>query len=153
MSRLRGQGMAANPYLQTDLPGRVWLLEDSDIDAELDSGHLYKAGLQYSLIRAIDRDSFVGALESHAFDVVLADFSLPSFDGLAALSMVRARYPELPFIFVSGVVGEEFAINALQRGATDYVMKRGLNRLPAALERAIGEARERTERLRAEEAL
>ena len=65
--------MAANLYLQSDVPVRVLLLEDSDIDAELVSSHLYKAGLQYSLIRAVDRDSFVSALESHAFDVILAE--------------------------------------------------------------------------------
>ncbi len=145
--------MAANLHLQSDTPVRILLLEDSDIDAELVASHLYKAGLTCNLHRAVDRETFVSALESHQFDVILADFSLPNFDGLAALSMVRAHYPELPFIFVSGVVGEEFAINALQRGATDYVMKRGLNRLPAALERAISEARERSERMRAEEAL
>jgi PAS domain S-box-containing protein len=84
---------------------------------------------------------------------VLADYSLPDFDGLAALDMVREHNPDLPFIFVSGVVGEEFAINALRRGATDYVMKRGLSRLPAAVDRAVAEARERQDRVRAEQAL
>src|SRR5262249_27233950 len=75
------------------------------------------------------------------------------FDGLAALDIVREQRPALPFIFVSGVVGEEFAINALRHGATDYVMKRGLSRLPAAVQRAIAEARERMARMSAQHAL
>ena len=90
---------------------------------------------------------------SGSYDIVLADYSLPDFDGLAALDIVRERCPDMPFIFVSGVVGEEFAINALRRGATDYVMKRGLSRLPAAVDRAVAEARERQDRVRAEQAL
>ena len=129
------------------------LLEDSDIDAELLIGHLNKAGLSCEITRAASRQQFLEALLPGDLDIVLADYSLPDFDGLAALELVRERSPDLPFIFVSGVVGEEFAINALRRGATDYVMKRGLSRLPGAVDRAIAEAREKLERQRAEQAL
>ena len=132
---------------------RILLLEDSPIDAELVVGHLTKAGLLCDITRATSRAEFIAAFRPSEIDVVLADYSLPDFDGLTALDMVRERTPDLPFIFVSGVVGEEFAINALRRGATDYVMKRGMNRLPAAVDRAIAEARERQDRQRAEQAL
>lgn len=134
-------------------PLRILLLEDSQIDAELAISHLRKSETPLEIVQTATRREFIAALESQRFDVVLADYSLPDFDGLSALDIVRGRSPELPFLFVSGVVGEEFAINALRRGATDYVMKRGLNRLPAAVNRAVAEARERQERRRAERAL
>jgi len=129
------------------------LLEDSPIDAELVIGHLSKAGMLCEITRASTKREFLASFQPAEIDIVLADYSLPDFDGLSALDMVRNASPDLPFIFVSGVVGEEFAINALRRGATDYVMKRGMNRLPAAVDRAIAEARERQERQRAEQAL
>jgi PAS domain S-box-containing protein len=144
--------MAAEAF-NLQRPLRVLLLEDSDIDAELLVGHLSKAGVSCDLERATNREEFLNALRPAELDIILADYSLPDFDGLTALDIVREQSPDLPFIFVSGVVGEEFAINALRRGATDYVMKRGLNRLPAAVDRAISEAREKQDRLRAEQAL
>jgi PAS domain S-box-containing protein len=145
--------MAAELASRLHSPTRILLLEDSEIDAELATTHLAKAGTQSTVQRVATRDDFMRAIGSGDYDVVLADYSLPDFDGLAALDIVRERCPEMPFIFVSGVVGEEFAINALRRGATDYVMKRGLSRLPAAVDRAVAEARERQDRVRAEQAL
>ncbi|MFL6578925.1 MAG: response regulator [Povalibacter sp.] len=145
--------MSAEPNIPHERALRVLLLEDSDIDTELLIGHLYKAGIDSQITRAATRHEFLAALQPGDLDIVLADYSLPDFDGLSALELVRRLSPDLPFIFVSGVVGEEFAINALRRGATDYVMKRGLNRLPAAVDRAIAEAREKQERQRAEQAL
>jgi PAS domain S-box-containing protein len=145
--------MAAELSTQSEQTIRILLLEDSPIDAELVVGHLSKAGLPCEIKRAATRAEFLAAFQPTELDVVLADYSLPDFDGLTALDLVRARSPDLPFIFVSGVVGEEFAINALRRGATDYVMKRGMNRLPAAVDRAIAETRERQDRQRAEQAL
>ena len=145
--------MAAELASRSNTYARILLLEDSEIDAELAISHLAKAETRSSIERVANREDFVRELRSGGYDVVLADYSLPDFDGLAALDMVRERWPEMPFIFVSGVVGEEFAINALRRGATDYVMKRGLSRLPAAVDRAVAEARERQDRVRAEQAL
>src|SRR4051812_47392272 len=95
------------------------LLEDSDIDAELVMGHLAKAGLLCTIRRAIDRKSFVEAIESGACEIILADYSLPDFDGLSALTIAKTLAPDTPFVFVSGVVGEEFATAAIKRGATD----------------------------------
>ena len=131
----------------------ILLLEDSDIDAELLTAHLEKAGLRFQVTRVTNRREFVSALAQGGCEVILADYSLPDFDGLSALSIARSLTPETPFIFVSGVVGEEFATNALKRGATDYVMKRNLTRLATAVERALQQARERDERRRAEAAL
>lgn len=131
----------------------VLLLEDSEIDAELLAAHLEKAGIEFTLLRATNRREFVHALEEERCDIILADYSLPDFDGLSALNIARALQPDIPFIFVSGVVGEEFATNALKRGATDYVLKRNLTRLATAVERALEQAHEREERRRAEEAL
>jgi PAS domain S-box-containing protein len=134
-------------------PIRILLLEDSEIDAELLAAHLAKADVPFVLERVVNRRDFVAALEAGGCDVILADFSLPDFDGLSALNIARAVQPEIPFIFVSGVVGEEFATNALKRGATDYVMKRNLARLATAVERALEQARERRDRFQAEVAL
>ncbi len=131
----------------------ILLLEDSDVDAELLAGHLAKADMQARITRVVDRAGFVAALAGADHDILLADYALPDFDGLTALDLARRSHPDLPFIFVSGVVGEEFATNALKLGAADYVVKRNLSRLPAAIERALGEAHERAERRRAEDAL
>ena len=145
--------MAAELAVRANLQTRILLLEDSEIDAELAITHLAKAETHSTIQRVATRNDFLREIGSGEYDVVLADYSLPDFDGLAALDIVRERHPDIPFIFVSGVVGEEFAINALRRGATDYVMKRGLSRLPAAVDRAVAEARERQDRVKAEQAL
>ncbi len=137
---------------QNPVPLRVILLEDSKIDAELIATHLESTLPAIRIQYATNRTEFENALEQRP-DIVLADYSLPSFDGLAALDLARSRAADVPFIFVSGVVGEEFATSALQSGATDYVTKRNLRRLPLAVNRAISQARERRERKFAEAAL
>ncbi|WP_031336038.1 hybrid sensor histidine kinase/response regulator [Rhodopseudomonas sp. B29] len=134
-------------------PVRILLLEDSDIDAELLAAHLSKAELDFTLDRVFNRRNFVAALERGDHDIILADYSLPDFDGLSALNIASSLQPELPFIFVSGVVGEEFATNALKRGATDYVVKRNLTRLATAVERALDQARQRVEARKTQDAL
>ncbi|BBK38478.1 hypothetical protein STAQ_35560 [Allostella sp. ATCC 35155] len=131
----------------------VLLLEDSQIDAELARSYLAAAGGGYRFVQAGDRPEFEAALAAGGIDIILADYLLPGFDGLQALAIARVQVPTVPFLFVSGVVGEEFATDALKQGATDYVMKRNLHRLPAAVDRALMEARERSERRRAEQAL
>jgi PAS domain S-box-containing protein len=144
----------STPEPKAGQPVRVLLLEDSDIDAELLITHVSSAAeLSLEFTRVVDRKGFVHVLAELQPDLILADYSLPDFDGLSALSIARELAPETPFIFVSGVVGEEFATNALKRGAVDYVMKRNLRRLPTAVERALAAAREKAERRRAEAAL
>jgi len=132
---------------------RILLLEDSQIDAELIRERVSRALDSFEITQVMLRGEFEAALDRGRFDLILADYSLPSFDGMAALDIVRETAPETPFIVVSGVLGEEFAIEALKRGATDYVLKQRLSRLPAAMRRALSEAHERRERRLAEERL
>jgi two-component sensor histidine kinase/CheY-like chemotaxis protein len=138
---------------QSDLdttPMKVLLLEDSDFDAELIEEHLRQLDPKPETARAVDRAGFLQALEQAQFDVILSDYSLPEFDGLAALDIALEHAPGTPFIFVSGVLGEEIAVETLRNGATDYVLKQRLIRLPVTVTRAVSEARERDERRRAE---
>jgi two-component sensor histidine kinase/CheY-like chemotaxis protein len=129
---------------------RILMLEDSHLDAELIREHLELISPKPDVRRAQNRSEFVKALEDGGFDVILADFSLPDFDGMSALELARRDAPEIPFIFVSGILGEEVAIESFRHGATDYVLKQRLIRLPAAVERALAEAREKAEHRRAQ---
>ena len=99
------------------------------------------------------RAEFVNALEDRQLDLILADYSLPSFDGVSALKLTLEHRSDLPFLFVSGTLGEEVAIEALKIGATDYVLKTKLSRLVPSVQRAMREAEGRAERRKAEQAL
>ena len=132
---------------------RVLNLEDSSLDAELVHATLNDGGVECEILLVQKHADFVAALESGGFDLILADYSLPSFDGLSALEVAQEMSPDIPFVLVSGALGEERAIEALKSGATDYVLKQRLERLVPAVQRALREAEERTERKRAEEAL
>src|SRR5262245_35911295 len=103
-------------------PLAVVLLEDSPLDADLTVATLTRGGVRADVRRADGRASFVRALEAGPTDLILADYSLPDFDGLSALELARERCPDVPFLFVSGAIGEEFAIETLKRGARDYVL-------------------------------
>src|SRR6202789_324720 len=116
------------------------VVEDSVIDAELVARHLAKAGLDVVMHRVQTESELVSALREKQPDLILSDFSLPQFSGLRALDIALAIAPETPFIYVSGTIGEERAIDALRRGATDYVLKTNLSRLSSAVERALREA-------------
>ncbi len=126
------------------------MLEDSALDAELAVARLRKAQLEPQVTLARDRASFEDALQHGPYDLVLADYALPDFDGIAALRLARERMPHTPFIFISGRVGEEVAIDTLQRGATDYVLKHRLERLVPAVVRALKEAEEHSTRMEVE---
>nr|WP_297356597.1 hybrid sensor histidine kinase/response regulator [uncultured Caldimonas sp.] len=139
--------------LQTRRATRVLLLEDSDIDAEIICAHLQRTQFDVDIVRASCRPEYEQAIASHTLDLILADYSLPDFNGFDALVIARDKVPHVPFIFVSGVVGEDLAIDALREGATDYVLKRSLGRLPRAVERALAEEDERRRRREAEAAL
>src|SRR3989339_286711 len=132
---------------------RILILEDLPSDAELMVYELRQAGIVHSHRRVADREQYVAALTEDCPDIILSDFHLPNFDGLEALTLAQAICPDKPFIFVSGAMGEEVAIDALKRGATDYVLKDRLSRLGPAVQRALREAEERRERLQAESAL
>jgi PAS domain S-box-containing protein len=132
---------------------RILILEDTESDAELMTYELRLSEIDYSYRRVTDREQFLNALREEKPDVILSDFHLPGFDGLEALALAEAECPEVPFIFVSGAMGEEVAIESMKRGATDYVLKDRLSRLGPAVRRALREAEERQERLQAEAAL
>jgi PAS domain S-box-containing protein len=134
-------------------PLRVLYLEDDLRDAELVQETLETNDLACQVTRVETEPAFVTALAQGHFDLILADYTLPSFDGLSALKIARRERPLLPFIFVSGTLGEEVAIDALNFGATDYVFKTRLSRIVPSVRRALREADERTELLRAGEAL
>jgi PAS domain S-box-containing protein len=125
-------------------------LEDSDLDAAFVRDRLAHAGLAVAVDRASDRAGFVAMLRSRPYDLILSDYRVPTFEGLEALDLARECQPDTPFIIVSGAMGEEAAVESLKRGATDYILKERLTRLPAACERAIADARERAERRKAE---
>jgi diguanylate cyclase (GGDEF)-like protein len=116
------------------------VVEDSVADAELVARHLAKAGLDVVMHRVQTEAEFIFALREKQPDLILSDFSLPQFNGLRALDVAIANAPDTPFIYVSGTIGEERAIDALRRGATDYVLKSNLSRLSSAVERALREA-------------
>src|SRR5512135_3466210 len=137
----------------TNVPLQILMLEDVPTDARLIELELRRGGLHCAVRRVQTRDEFLDALKADCPDVILADYSLPAFDGLAALEIVRQARVEVPFIFVSGAIGEERAIQALKSGATDYVLKDRLSRLPQAVSRALAEVQERAARQHAEEAL
>ena len=112
-------------------------LEDEPTDTELVERALKKAGLTCELRRVSDRDAFLAALDREGLDLILADYSLPCFDGLSALAAAHACRPDVPFLFLSGFIGEEVAIESLRQGATDYVFKHNLQRLGPAVARAV----------------
>ena len=132
---------------------RILNLEDNPRDTELIQARLDEEGLECEIVRAETKEQYVHALEEGGFELILADYSLPGFDGLTALELAAGKSPEIPFIFVSGVIGEDLAIETLKRGATDYVLKNRLQRLGPAVRRAVLEATEKVERRRAEEEL
>lgn len=119
----------------------VLLVEDEENDAELVAWTLKRAGLLGSHWRVDTELGFRAQLASRLPDVILSDFSMPRFNGMRALEIARELHPEIPFIFVSGTIGEEKAIGALKSGATDYILKNNLARLPSAVERAMQDAR------------
>jgi PAS domain S-box-containing protein len=128
----------------------ILILEDVVTDAELMEFELAEAGLNFAAKRVATEAAYVEALEACTPDIMLSDYSLPSFDGLSALRIARQMCPEIPFIFVSGALGEERAIELLKQGATDYVLKNRLSRLAPAVSRALQEVAERNERKRFE---
>ena len=128
-------------------------LEDNVNDAELIHATLEQANIHARFDRVQTRSDFIEALQRRDFDLVISDFSLPSFDGKKALELAKELRPEVPFIFVSGTIGEDRAVESLLLGATDYVLKGRLTRLVPAVKRALQESNDSKERKRAEDEL
>lgn len=128
-------------------------LEDDPIDGELIVTTLIEGGIPCQSQRVDTRQAFVEALKEGRMDVILADYSVPGFDGMTALTLARQHCPDVPFLFVSATIGEELAIDTMLQGATDYVLKQRLGRLVPSVQRALRELDDRAERKRVEEAL
>jgi len=132
---------------------RILILEDVPSDAKLMKLELRRAGIAFSSKRVDTQKAFLKALKDFLPDIILGDYILLSFDGLAALAIIQEECPDVPFIFVSDTIGEDFAIETLKRGATDYILKNRMSRLAPAVHRALEEIKERAERKQAEAAL
>jgi len=131
----------------------ILLLEDSERDADLMVHALRRGVTEFKMDRVDNKRAFIHRLDHRVPDLILSDFSLPTIDGYTALAIAQKKCPDVPFIFVSGTLGEETAIETLKRGATDYVLKHRLGRLVPSVERALREAKERAARRRAQEQL
>ena len=132
---------------------RLLILEDSETDAELIIRQLRDDGMLLSSKRVQTRDTFLQAVDTYNPSLILADYTLPSFDGMSALSIALEKCPDIPFIFVSGTIGEERAVAVLKMGATDYVLKDKLHLLIPAVRRALQEAGRKADLKRAGEEL
>jgi PAS domain S-box-containing protein len=134
-------------------PLHILHVEDSSMDAEIIRERLIDAGFSLQIDWAANEQEFTGFLQSREYDLILADYHLPCFEAPAALQYVKRLSPGVPFICVSGAVGEEKAVELFKQGATDYVSKNGLDKLPLAMQRALDEVKQRNDRLLAEQAL
>lgn len=131
----------------------ILILEDDPLDLELIKNALHSGGIEGDLASASNRQAFLAQLDIIKPDVILADYVLPAFGGDVALQLKNEVCPEVPFILVSGVLGEEQAIEALKQGATDYVLKQRLGRLVPSVQRALRESQERHQRQQVTRAL
>jgi len=132
---------------------KVLCLEDDPSDRELLEMTLTSEGIICEFVHVNTRRDFEAALAQNTFNLIISDFTLPAYDGLSALATARKVQSETPFIFVSGTIGEERAIESLKGGATDYVLKDRRDRLVSAVQRALCDGQERAERRQLEEQL
>ena len=132
---------------------RILLVEDNLADAEITVRELRRGALEFEWRRVETEAELTRECIDFEPGIVLSDFAMPHFDGMSALGVVRRIRPDVPFIFVSGTIGEETAIQSLRDGANDYVLKTNLSRLPTAVQRALNDAAERIKRMDTEEAL
>jgi two-component system cell cycle sensor histidine kinase/response regulator CckA len=132
-------------------PVLILYLEDDPRDAELVRDKLQQANIACELRVASDRAEYEAALAQTRFDLILSDYRLPNYDGMAALALAQTQQPDVPFILISGTLGEEAAVDCMLRGATDYLLKQRLDRVVPAVLRALAEAEERRKRQEAEE--
>ena len=154
--------VAAGPHSQSSRrsgirrrcdPMRILIFEDQPLDAELIEYELERAGLPCETRRAETRDELVRWLEEFRPDLILSDYAVPRFDGMAALALARQLAPTVPFIIVTGSVNEETAVRCMHAGASDYLIKNNLARLGPAVRSALEREASRAEKLRTEDAL
>lgn len=134
-------------------PLQILHLEDEPHDSELIQATLQSEGVDCNVTRVDTQPAFRECLERGSFDLILVDYSLPAFDGMTALKMTKEIQPNVPFIFVSGTLGDERGVEALKMGATDYVFKSRLSKIVPSVSRALREAQERSQRQHTEKTL
>jgi PAS domain S-box-containing protein len=132
---------------------KILCLDDSEEDAIIVREQLLREGLVAGFVHVVNKSEFVDKLRAKEFDLILSDYNMPAFTGLAALLISREYCPEIPFICISGAIGEDVAVELMHLGAKDYILKDNLSKLPAAIHRTIEEIEERETRLRAERLL
>ena len=145
--------MPSESRIENHAPLRILHLEDEAADRDLVRRTLEAEEITCDITTARSREEFEAALRRGPFDLILTDYTLPGYDGVSALRLAQQLHPEVPYIFVSGTIGEDLAIECVKRGATDYVLKDRLERLAPAIRRALQEIAEREKRRQAEEAL
>ncbi|HYJ47875.1 MAG TPA: response regulator, partial [Pyrinomonadaceae bacterium] len=128
-------------------------IEDSERDSLILRRHLQRAGYEVTLTRVETSEAMREALAAREWDIILSDYSLPHFNALSALEVLREGQRDVPFIIISGTIGEAVAVEAMRAGAHDYLMKDNLVRLAPTIERELKEAESRRARRQAEEAL
>ena len=116
-------------------PLQILLLEDQDDDAELIEKTITRAGIAAEVKQVRSELTFLNALQHQPFDIILVDFSLPRFDGISAVRAAKLCRPDVPVVLISGVIGEDLAAETLTIGASDFVLKDRLERLPSVIER------------------
>ncbi|MBI3651649.1 MAG: response regulator [Acidobacteria bacterium] len=131
-------------------PVHLLHLEDSAADARLIQHQLEVSGLLCDIVRTVNEQEFTKALTEQTFDLILCDYRLPGYDGVAALELAQHLHPHTPVVMISGALGEEEAVRCLHLGATDYLLKQRLERLPNAIRRALNAAAEKRQRQLAE---
>ena len=146
-------GTCFNGEGAVEKPSKILCLEDNLQDRELLEETLSGEQVSCEFVFATTKLEFESALERTVFDLIISDFTLPAYDGMSALATARRMQAETPFIFVSGTIGEERAVESLKNGATDYVLKDRRDRLVSAVQRALRETQERAERKKLEDQL
>jgi DNA-binding NtrC family response regulator len=129
---------------------RVLVIEDSELDAEVNIAHLVRGGYEVEWEVVQTADAMQAALQRPPWDVILSDFTMPTFSAPAALDLLHATGQDVPFVIISGTIGEEAAVTALKAGAHDFFLKDRLSRLIPSIDRAIADVAARRERTRAE---
>ncbi len=152
-----GGGFVSTARLRAEPPVarslRLLLVEDEDDDALLITRELQRGGYNPTITRVQTRDEFNAALDAHGWDAIVSDHTIPGYGGLLALADLQASGKDIPFILVSGTIGEQIAVSAMRAGARDYVLKGDLTRLPVAVEREVHQQAERAERTKIREQL
>ncbi|MDO9584891.1 MAG: response regulator, partial [Syntrophales bacterium] len=139
--------------MEADQPLRILIVEDLSSDAELAERELRKEGISFTSVRVETKDAFLKALEDFRPDLIISDFALPKFDGMQALKLSLEYDPLLPFIVLTGSMNEDIAVACMRAGATDYVIKEHVTRLPFTVREALEQKKERLIKEESERAL